>query len=415
MIKSYWIELWLLMKLGCQCTVRPIEFYTPQIKTHPFRKFRNYTPTRVPKVLKFFFTMSLKTKSAREIKRIQIQALFKEGISPTEISRKVGVARNTVYLWKNRKSFIDKPRPGKKTKIDTFTKSTIRRKLYRRTDSSVRKTAATLNQSKNYLDQGKKISKSTVQNYLKRTKWGKSPFKTPFKSKLSQKNIEDRVKFAEIVEKSRHLTDGPRGRELRSHTLFTDETTIELYPKSKANEGRFRTENRKDVPPKEVPKFSDKIMIAGGFCSRGVTDLHFFEKGIRVDAKYFSEKVLPIYIRAMNDPRLFPIKSKITYQQDGAGCHNGKNLVTLRAHNYNLWIKGVYPGNSPDLNPIENLWPRLKDAVQKSPKPRNLPELKRRITKAWNELPLDLLEKLAQPFKDRVEEMAKLDGRHTKY
>ena len=47
--------------------------------------------------------------------------------------------------------------------------------------------------------------------------------------------------------------------------------------------------------------------------------------------------------------------------QDDAPCHRSKVAKTFRAENQ---IKVLdWPGNSPDLNPIENLWTNMKNKV----------------------------------------------------
>ena len=92
--------------------------------------------------------------------------------------------------------------------------------MYQKLGSSVRKTTKILSLSKRNRDQGKKIGKSTVQNYLKTTHWGKKAFKSPKKPLLSQKNIEDRKKFGDLLEKSVYLTSGIRGEKLRSNIYF---------------------------------------------------------------------------------------------------------------------------------------------------------------------------------------------------
>ncbi len=44
-----------------------------------------------------------------------------------------------------------------------------------------------------------------------------------------------------------------------------------------------------------------------------------------------------------------------------------------------------YPSQSPDLNPIENLWSVMKNMVQKG-KPKNWDELRMIILEVWEEL-----------------------------
>jgi len=156
-------------------------------------------------------------------------------------------------------------------------------------------------------------------------------------------------------------------------------------------------------------------MVAGGFCARGLTKLHIVEPKKTVNADYYREKILPVYLEAMRERTLFPNPKKFILMQDGATCHTSKqNMAFIRASGIGLW-ETRWPGNSPDLNPIENLWSILKESAYKEPKPKTREELITRFQKSWKNLSPGLLEKSAQSFKDRVEKMMAADGGHTKY
>ena len=68
--------------------------------------------------------------------------------------------------------------------------------------------------------------------------------------------------------------------------------------------------------------------------------------------------------------------------EDGAPVHRSKICEEWRQQR--LFEKLNWPANSPDLNPIENLWMILKDAIQLNKAcPRNIDGLKVVLERKW--------------------------------
>ena len=153
------------------------------------------------------------------------------------------------------------------------------------------------------------------------------------------------------MEKSGYLTSGIRGEKLRSNIFFIDESWIELHRQSQSQNRRFRTENRKDVPHVQVPKFDFKILAAGGFCAGGVFKLHFVPKNQTITAAYYQEHILPVYFEAMKRS-IFSSKKNLAFQQDGARPHTAKSTMKILEDDVQTVCgKYVWPGIIPDLNP----------------------------------------------------------------
>ena len=68
-----------------------------------------------------------------------------------------------------------------------------------------------------------------------------------------------------------------------------------------------------------------------------------------------------------------------------------------------------WPANSPDLNPIENVWALLKGRVANR-RPGNLDELELTIKQEWNALTRDYAFSLISSMPSRLKQVIERDG-----
>ena len=103
-----------------------------------------------------------------------------------------------------------------------------------------------------------------------------------------------------------------------------------------------------------------------------------------------------------------------TFQHDGAPCHQTKAVKDWLAQS-NIELLSPWPGNSPDLNPIENCWLLLKRKVAVR-NPTSLKELRHAITSVWvTEITPEYCEKLCLSMPSRIALVIANKGLHTKY
>ena len=148
-------------------------------------------------------------------------------------------------------------------------------------------------------------------------------------------------------------------------------------------------------------------MIWGAMSKNGTAGLYFLDPGTIMNGAQYKELLndkLKLHMEIQN--------TKI-FMHDGAPCHRSKTVAEFLKKSK---VKTMdWPGNSPDLNPIENLWTYLKDKVAEK-QPSNAEALRMAIKEVWvKEIMPEYCESLVHSMPRRLQAVIKVKGGHTKY
>ena len=221
-------------------------------------------------------------------------------------------------------------------------------------------------------DLGIDVSRHTIARSLKIN--GLNSFEKQTKPMLSKKNVADRLSFAN-THKDWTVEDWKK-------IIWSDETKINRF----CLDGRswYWAHEGTSLQPNQVKQTvkhgGGSIMLWGCMTSQGPGLMH------RIEGKMNQH----LYKQILNDKLLKTIEYyninpvETIFQHDNSPIHKAKSVLEyLNIQQFQLL---EWPAQSPDLNPIEHLWSKLKKELNKYEHPPNgMIELWKRIEHVWNE------------------------------
>jgi transposase len=332
-----------------------------------------------------------------EIKKI-INLEYDNGMKQIDIAKKYKVAQSTVsniILEKKKKGFVTGHNLGAGRKRKTTSRDErILQRLVRKNGFT------TVNDYKEKLETSNiNISKSTIERRLK--EYGFKKYVPLCKPQLSSKQRKRRVEWAR-----KYVM---KGEEFWNKVIFSDESSFVLPIGENGKIWRKKGEGLKPQNTTRSLKHPASQMLWGCMTSQGL-GRKIFVKGMINSLKY--QEIL-------SEGLLFTLEDihshgEWIFQQDLASPHSSKSTHKWFLDNDINTLE--WPANSPDLNPIENVWNRIKFMIRKTkPLPRTKQELQDLISKLWEDFSPNFCENLIKTMPKRCREVIKSKGYPTKY
>ena len=335
--------------------------------------------------------------------RYDIISGLQAGESVRKIAKKLGVSAATVCRV-GKEAFPDREkdkggRPSLLTEADK--RYCVRQVTVGRLDNAI-KVRKQLEK-----DHGIHVSPNTIRRVLRGS--GLGAIEKPKKPLLTQKNVRKRLNWC-IAHKDWTVDDWKR-------VVWSDETKINRFNSDGRVWAWIRDGER--LKPKHV-KVSVKhgggsIMLwsaityagTGWMCKiDGNMDKTLYKEILEDE----QSKSIDFACQKLNLKR-----DQIIFQHDNDPKHTS-NLVKdyLQQQEYQVM---EWPPQSPDLNPIENMWQLLKIRLNEfDTPPKGMLELYERVTKVWYEvIGTNECQKVIESMPRRIRECIKQEGYWTKY
>ena len=299
--------------------------------------------------------------------KLRIVHLRRSGVSPTEIVRLIqqddgiSVTRKSVYnvfeKWEKHKTVKDlrpqpKPREGVTEELLDYIDSQMASNDELSAKSLQGMIAAEFNEH---------FSVSKVKDLRRKLGWVAE--KTRYCQMVREANQLKRKEFAQkCLETNEEFDD----------VIWTDECNVQLDWNGVLTFHRWW----EPCPQKGKPKHPFKVSVWAAISKRGASELAVFT-GIMEKTFFCNEIILKTLLPFIKST--FPTGHR--FMQDNDPKHTSKLAKEVMAENNINWLKT--PPESPDMNPIENLWHELKNHLRSRVKPRNKEELLEGLKGFW--------------------------------
>jgi transposase len=327
-----------------------------------------------------------------------ILSLLGQGLSTRQIARQCNATKSTVQkLRKKHLPGLPLSRGGRPEKLSPQDKRfCVRAVTSGRIDTAV--AAAERLREKTKM----KVSKWTVRRVLQKA--GLKSQKKEKKPKLSAKNIKARLDFANQY-RDWTVADW-------MHVIWTDETKVDRFCSDGQSWCWVRDgESRQPRQVKQTVKHGGgSLMIWGcmtahgpGFLCRimGTMDQHLYKLILEEDL----QKTIEFYDMDAE---------QVVFQHDNDPKHKAKSVQEWLSEQPFEVMK--FPAQSPDLNPIENLWALLKQRLNRyETPPSGMIELWDRVKSEFYNISTEECLKLYESMPSRIDAVLKAKGMWTDY
>lgn len=245
---------------------------------------------------------------------------------------------------------------------------------------------------------GISVSSRTIRRRLNESKlFGRTAVKKPL---VSKKNLKARLEFAK--------DNIDRPLSFWKNVLWSDESKFNRFG-SDGKRQVWRPVNQEFNPRytiKTIKHGGGNVMVWAAFSWHGVGPI------VKIDSKmdkFLYKSILKDHMLPFADDNLPLIW---TFMHDNDPKHTSGLVKDWIIDEKIRMLK--WPAQSPDINPIENLWNDVENHV-KSAKPKNLNDLWIEIQNGWKSITPDRCQKLVESLPRRLAAVLANKGFPTKY
>jgi len=290
-----------------------------------------------------------------------------------------------IQRYKVAKNVDDLPERGSIGKVDKKDEKKIVNLFLRNPSLTLRQGQAKLK------SKGLDISHETIRTHLRAHNLKFRP--TMKKPLLTEKHVTNRLAWAhENIDRD------------FDNVIFTDECSI--WARCAPTRAWSTSTNR--IVHRTI-KHGIKVHLWGCFSKHGFGALYLFTYNLN------AERMLKIYKKALlpSAKRWF-IKKKDNWilQEDNDPKHRSKLCSEWKAKSGIITMD--WPSQSPDANPIENVWAYIKHKLR-SKRTYTSKQLSCEIRRIWRSLPLEYAIKLVESMPRRCQAIIDADGDWTHY
>lgn len=334
-----------------------------------------------------------------DIIKKQVIELLEKGLSERQIAKKVGISNFSVNKIRNEsKNQIPMAKHGRVSKLSS------RDRLFcvRQVTLNCKSNAVEVKKALEY-ELGKQVSASTVRRSLEISGFG--PVVKQKKPLLRSKNIKDRLRWAQ-AHKYWTLDDWKR-------VIWSDETKINRFGSDGLRYAWKRDGEsvQKQHVQQTVKHGGGSIMIWGCITYDGPGYLAKIDSTLD---KELYQAILEEDLNATIDWYKYK-NEKVIFQHDNDPKHTAVSVSSyLKQQPYQVLD---WPAQSPDLNPIENIWSRLNYKLfhNYDRPPRGMNELWERIQEQWNKISKEECRNVINSMPKRCKDVIKAKGYWTNY